>query len=165
MARLTPEVVKRVEELARLCAQRGSSLGLAESCTGGLLSSWICAYPGASAFYRGGVVCYSANVKSDVLLVPQTLLKAHGEVSLPVAKAMALGAREALQVTWAASITGVAGPSGGTVTKPVGFVCFAVVGPGFEEATQHVFPVSGGRQEIQRQAALFAFDLLLNAIR
>ncbi len=162
---MTPEVAKRVEELAKICALRGWTIGLAESCTGGLLSSWICAYPGVSAFYRGGVVSYASEVKSDILAVPNSLLRTHGEVSLPVAKAMALGAREALSATWTVSITGVAGPSGGMAQKPVGFVCFGVVGPGFEEAFQQTFPASGGRQDIQRQAALFAFDLLLNGMR
>jgi PncC family amidohydrolase len=78
---------------------------------------------------------------------------------------MAQGARAALGSDWAVSITGVAGPSGGTSEKPVGFVCFAAIGPGFEKAVSKQFEAGGGRQDIQRQAALFAFDFLLNAMR
>src|SRR6185312_342462 len=104
-------------------------------------------------------------VKAKILNVPKPLMQTHGEVSLAVAKAMAEGAREALGCTWSVSITGVAGPTGGTADKPVGFVCFAAVGPGFEKAVSKQFEARGGRQDIQRQAAIFAFDFLLNAMR
>jgi PncC family amidohydrolase len=159
------EAERQIKELDRICRQRGWSVGLAESCTGGLLSSWICAFPGVSSYYKGAVVSYARAVKAHVLGVPSPLLLAHGEVSLPVATAMARGARQALDCDWTASITGIAGPSGGSPGKPVGFVCFAVVGPGFEKAVSKQFDAAKGRQDIQRQAALFAFDLLLNAMR
>ena len=161
---MTPEVEQRVIELAKVCVLRGVTVGVAESCTGGLLSSWICAYPGASSFYAGGVVSYARSVKVGVLDVPQPLLLAHGEVSIPVAQAMARGARKALSCTWSVSITGIAGPGGGSVDKPVGFVCFAVAGPSFERATQQQFAALVGREDIQRNAALFAFDFLLSAL-
>lgn len=160
-----PEIEKRVLELSALCRQRHWTVGVAESCTGGLLSSWICAYPGVSSFYQGGVVSYARSVKMDVLGVSPNLLLAHGEVSLPVAQAMARGARTALDCTWAVSVTGVAGPSGGSPAKPVGFVCFAAVGPGFESSVHRQFSAASGREDIQRHAALFAFDFLLNAMR
>lgn len=159
---VTPE---RIQELEKICIARHWTIGLAESCTGGLLSSWICAHPGASKFFQGAVVSYARSVKHDLLNVPNTLILAHGEVSLPVARAMAEGARNSLESDWSVSITGIAGPSGGTPGKPVGTVCFTVVGPGFERSSQQVFPASGGRQDIQRQAALFAFDFLLSAMR
>jgi len=140
-------------------------VGLAESCTGGLLSSWICSYPGVSSFFNGAVVSYARSVKATILNVPKPLMQTQGEVSLAVAKAMALGACKSLGVNCAVSVTGIAGPSGGTPEKPVGFVCFAAVGPGFEKAVSKQFEASGGRQDIQRQAALFAFDFLINAMR
>lgn len=162
-------MVKEIEDRVRALDERsrilGVTIGLAESCTGGLLSSWICSYPGASRFFRGAVVSYAREVKAAALGVPMAWMQTHGEVSLPVARAMASGAREHLGCDWAVSITGIAGPSGGSPDKPVGTVCFAVSGPGLEEAVTKQFPASGGRQDIQRQAALFAFDLLLNAIR
>lgn len=152
-------------ELEKICRERGWTVGLAESCTGGLLSSWIGARPGISSLFVGAVVSYARKVKETVLGVPSVLMAAHGEVSIPVAKAMAAGGRKALGSTWCVSITGIAGPSGGSVEKPVGTVCFAVSGPGVEEACWKVFPAGGGRQDIQRQAALFAFDFLLSAMR
>jgi len=155
----------RVRELEALCIQRGWTVGCAESCTGGLLASSICAFPGVSSFFKGGVISYARSVKAGILNIPESLLQVHGEVSLPVVRAMAVGARRALDCTWAVSITGIAGPSGGSPGKPVGFVCFAVSGPGFESSVQHQFDGRGGRQDIQRQAALFAFDLLVNAMR
>lgn len=154
---------QRVSELAALCKTRGLTVGLAESCTGGLLSSWICAQSGVSSFYRGGVVCYAGEVKENILHVPRSLLQVHGEVSLPVARAMAQGARHALGCQWSVSVTGIAGPTGGNPEKPVGFVCFAVVGPGFEQVAQRQFE-KGDRQQIQRQAASFALEFLLRAM-
>lgn len=155
----------QVRELEKVCVSRGWTVGFAESCTGGLLASSVTAFSGVSAFFQGAVVSYSGDVKAKILRVPKRLMQVHGEVSQPVATAMAHGAREALDCDWSVSITGIAGPGGGSVEKPVGFVCFAVVGPGFESAAQQRFDDHGGRQDIQRQAALFAFDLLLNAMR
>lgn len=162
---MTPEVVRGIAELESICKQRGWTVGLAESCTGGLLASWICAQPGVSSFFKGGIVSYARSVKEDILHVPKSLIQTHGEVSLAVAKSMAYGARTALKSTWSVSITGIAGPSGGSADKPVGFVCFAVAGPGFETTVYKQFGAGNGRQDIQRQSALFAFDLLLNAMR
>lgn len=158
------DVLAKIEKLAARCALRGLTVGTAESCTGGLLSSWICGYAGASKFFNGSVVSYSRIVKANILRVPVHVMQTHGEVSLPVAKAMAVGARETLGCTWSVAITGIAGPSGGTKEKPVGTVCFSVVGPGFESSCQKNFPVDADRQEIQRLAALFALDFLLNEI-
>jgi len=158
-------IAGRVEELERICRLRGWTVGSAESCTGGLLSAWICQRPGISNVFSGAVVSYARAVKNRVLKVPLSLMQVHGEVSIPVARAMARGGREALECSWCVSITGIAGPSGGSPEKPVGTVCFAVSGPGFEEASLQVFPAGGGRQDIQRQAALFAFDFLLIAMR
>lgn len=155
----------RIEQVEAVFKARGWTLGLAESCTGGLMASWICARPGVSSWFAGAVVSYARAVKADVLNVPKPLMLAHGEVSVPVARAMAAGGLMALSCDWCVSITGIAGPSGGTPEKPVGTVCFAVLGPGFESTTTQVFLASGGRKDIQRQAALFAFDLLLSAMR
>lgn len=162
---MTPEVVERIKNLEKICRDRGWTLGLAESCTGGLLSSWITSQAGVSSFFTGCVVSYARKVKEQILGVPTPLIKTHGEVSIPVAMAMAKGVRDKFGCEWSLSITGIAGPGGGSTDKPVGFVCFAVVGPGFENSTHKRFPAEGGREDIQRQAALFAFDLILNAMR
>ena len=159
------KVLELISALEKICLTRGWTVGFAESCTGGLLSSWVSAHPGVSRLFAGAVVSYARSVKSDVLGVPVSLMQAHGEVSLPVALAMAKGARKALSCDWSVSITGIAGPSGGSIEKPVGTVCFAVAGPSFEHQVLKVFAASGGRKDIQQQAALFAFEFLLSAMR
>lgn len=129
----------------------------------------VVAEPGVSNFFNGSVVSYSRSAKVDILGVPLPLIQTHGEVSLPVAVAMARGARQALSADWAVSVTGVAGPTGGSADKPVGFVCFAVSGPGFEQAQSRRFLSAAQgdaiRQDIQRQSAVFAFEFLLTAMR
>ncbi|MGE0763565.1 MAG: CinA family protein [Bdellovibrionales bacterium] len=156
---------EKILELQSICLERGWHIGLAESCTGGLLSAWLAQVPGISSIYQGSVVSYSRQVKIDILGVKPSTIKALGEVSQPVALAMAQGARKALHCDWSVAITGIAGPSGGSLEKPVGMVCFGVAGPGFEKSLTHLFPPGLERHEIQRQAALFAFDLLLSGLR
>lgn len=165
MAKPLKEIEARGAELAELCGVRRWTVGFAESCTAGLLSSWVGSRPGASKYFKGAVVSYSGDVKSGVLGVPSHMLAVHGEVSIPVAREMARGARVALGVDWSVSLTGIAGPTGGSVDKPVGTVYFAVCGPGFERVSRQQFAPKLERQDIQRQAALFAFDFLLSAMR
>lgn len=155
----------KIIQLKDLCVARGWTVGLAESCTGGLLSSWLASFSGISKVYQGSIVSYARHVKVHVLGVKTSTIQALGEVSEPVALGMARGARKALCCDWSVAITGIAGPTGGSVEKPVGMVCFAVSGPGFERSVTHLFPSQLKRHEIQRQAALFAFDLLISAFR
>jgi nicotinamide-nucleotide amidase len=114
-----------LEQLRR----RGETLVVAESCTGGGLGAALAAVPGASDVFRGGVIAYANAVKQELLGVPAALLDSHGAVSDPVALAMAEGARRAIGASWAIAVTGIAGPGGGTVEKPVGLVHIAVAGP------------------------------------
>jgi PncC family amidohydrolase len=130
-----------------------------------LLSSWIAERPEASHFYQGAVVSYARVVKERVLGVSPGVIDQAGEVSEAVARAMARGARTALAADWAVAITGYAGPAGGTPETPVGTVCFAVAGPDFEQATTQHFDGQLGREEIQRQAAVFAMGLLTGSVR
>jgi len=99
-------------------------LGLAESCSGGLMAARITALPGASAYLAGSVVAYSNEAKVELLGVGRDLIDRHGAVSPEVAAAMAKGAIERFAADVAVSITGIAGPDGGTKEKPVGYVCF-----------------------------------------
>jgi PncC family amidohydrolase len=158
-----------LNELKKICAIRHWTVGTAESCTGGLLAAMITSEPAVSSYFRGAVVSYDGQVKADLLKVPKSMMDVLGEVSIPVAKAMARGARDALKCDWAISVTGIAGPSGGSIEKPVGTVCFSVAGPAFELSVQKLFKAAADgkdiRQDIQRQAALFAFDFLLSAMR
>ncbi len=148
-----------VEEVVAKLRARGETLSFAESCTGGLLSSMVTALPGVSDVYMGSVVSYSNAIKESLLGVSHSQLRALGAVSLPVARSMATGLRARFQTTWTVAVTGIAGPGGGSVEKPVGTVCFAVAGPAFEKTVQMHF--TGSRQVIQQASADHALRLLL----
>ena len=147
-------IIKIVEKLSA----RGETLSLAESCTGGLLSAQFTSLSGVSKIFNGAVVCYANHVKSEVLDVPEELLASFGAVSEQVALKMAEGARAKLRSNWAISISGIAGPTGGTPTKPVGTVCFGLVGPSVAQSQSSLF--KGSRTEIQEKSALFALNAL-----
>ena len=138
---------------------KGRRLGLAESCSAGLLAARITDIPGASDYFAGGVVSYSNEAKHDLLGVDQGLLEEFGAVSPEVARAMAEGALERFDADVALAITGIAGSGGGTDEKPVGYVCFhALTAEGGERALSPVIP--GGRSDIRERSALVAMHLL-----
>jgi nicotinamide-nucleotide amidase len=144
-------------QVARLL--RGRRLGLAESCSGGLMAARITNLPGASAYMAGGVVSYSNEAKSDLLGVDPASIERHGAVSPEVAEAMALGALERFGADVAVSITGIAGPDGGSEEKPVGYVCFnARLADGTAIARDPTIP--GGRADIRERSALVGMHLL-----
>ncbi len=155
----------QVTQVVNALKSRGQTLALAESCTGGLLSSWITRIPGVSEVFKGAVVSYAGEVKQNILGVPEELLKLHGEVSPLVAEKMAQGARRVLLSDWSISITGIAGPTGGSDEKPIGTVCFAVVGPDIEKSYRNNFDPRLSREEIQEQASVFALNLLLEFLK
>ncbi|HKF84004.1 MAG TPA: nicotinamide-nucleotide amidohydrolase family protein, partial [Solirubrobacterales bacterium] len=137
----------------------GHRLGLAESCSGGLMAARITSLPGASAYMAGSVVSYSNESKADLLGVDPELIELHGAVSPQVAETMALGALERFGADVAVSITGVAGPGGGSEEKPVGYVCFnARLADGTSIARDPVIP--GGRLDIRERSALVGMHLL-----
>ncbi|MEB2313965.1 MAG: competence/damage-inducible protein A [Sorangiineae bacterium] len=146
------------EAVGALLAERGLRLGLAESCTGGLVSALVTERSGASAYFAGGVVSYANQVKEAVLGVPAELLREHGAVSAEVACRMAEGARAVLGVEVALALTGVAGPTGGTDEKPVGLVHYAVATPERTTARQLFWP--GSRGQVQRVAAFSGLALV-----
>jgi len=144
-------------QLARLLS--GRKLALAESCSGGLLAARITNLPGASAYFTGGVVAYSNEAKAELLGVDAALIEERGAVSPEVAEAMSRGALERFDADVAVSITGIAGPDGGTEEKPVGYVCFdARLVDGTAIARDPVIP--GGREDIRERSALVAMHLL-----
>jgi nicotinamide-nucleotide amidase len=137
----------------------GHRLGLAESCSGGLLAARITDLAGASEYLAGGVVAYSNEAKAELLGVDPRLIGAKGAVSPEVAEAMAIGALERFDADVAVSITGIAGPGGGSEEKPVGYVCFnARLGDGTSIARDPVIP--GGRTDIRERSALVGMHLL-----
>jgi nicotinamide-nucleotide amidase len=152
------------EALGTALRRRGWTLATAESCTGGLLGTMITSVPGSSDYYRGGAVSYSNEAKSQLLGVPADLIARHGAVSQEVAAAMASAVREKLGSTISLSITGVAGPSGGTPDKPVGLVFI-----GFVDATGTVevqrLQIPGDREAVRHRAALRALMLAWGAAR
>ncbi len=143
--------------------ERGLTVALAESCTGGLAAGRLTAVPGSSSYVRGGVVAYSNDVKAQVLGVPTALLASVGAVSEPVAAAMAEGVRRVLGADIGVGITGIAGPDGGTEEKPVGTVCFSVAGPGSQV---HTFTrrLPGDREHVRRWAVVVALDAVRRAV-
>jgi nicotinamide-nucleotide amidase len=147
--------------LARL-RRRGLRLATAESCTGGLVGAQLASVPGASDVFVGGVVAYSNALKSRLLGVSEDLLAAHGAVSREVAEAMARGAC-GLGAECGVSVTGIAGPSGGSAEKPVGTVHLAVVTPAGEAHARHHF--AGDRTAVREFSATFVLDLLRRQLR
>ncbi len=137
---------------------RGLRLAVAESCTGGLVGARLTEVPGSSDVFVGGVIAYDNALKVDLLGVPEPLLAEHGAVSEPVARAMAEGAARRFGVAAAISVTGVAGPSGGTPEKPVGTVWIGCSLSGTVETRRSVFP--GSRQEVRARAAQAALFLV-----
>jgi nicotinamide-nucleotide amidase len=137
----------------------GQRLALAESCSGGLLAARITDLAGASEYFAGGVVAYSNEAKAQLLGVDPELIEAKGAVSPEVAEAMAVGALERFDAGVAVSITGIAGPGGGSEEKPVGYVCFnARLADGTAIARDPVIP--GGRLDIRERSALVGMHLL-----
>ncbi len=161
--RLSPHLFasdeRPVEELVlSLCRARGLTLGVAESCTGGLVGVHLTSVPGSSDVFLGGIIAYADGVKRRDLDVPAEALERHGAVSAEIAAAMARGARARLGVDVAVSVTGVAGPEGGTAGKPVGLVYLHAEGPeGGEPATLNLH---GDRDTVRRRAAVAALHLL-----
>lgn len=152
----------RAAAIIEQLATRGQHLVTAESCTGGLVAACLTDVPGASRVFEGGVVVYSNAMKERLLLVQQATLLAHGAVSEAVAGEMAVGARQSLGVDYAVSITGIAGPGGGTPEKPVGLVYVGVAGPGGFDVARYEF--GGDRASVRAQTVDAAINLLGNFI-
>ncbi len=146
----------------RLLRERGHTVAVAESCTGGLLGSWITSVSGSSDVFRMGWLTYADEAKQALLGVPAAALGEHGAVSEPVARAMAEGARARAGADWALAITGVAGPTGGTAEKPVGTVFVAVAGP--ERTEVRRFQFFREREVNRRLSARSALELLRRAL-
>lgn len=147
------------DQVGELLRQRGLTLAVAESCTGGGLGNAVTDIAGSSDYFLGGVIAYSYEAKEALLGVPHTLLEAQGAVNAEVAVAMAEGARRLLQADLAVGITGIAGPGGGTPTKPVGLVFIALASVEGSQWRQYVW--KGNRVENKRASVRAALRQIL----
>lgn len=147
--------------VGQLLQQAGQTIAVAESCTGGGLGEFLTRVPGSSAYFRGGVISYDNQVKVDLLGVDPTDLDQQGAVSDVVAQQMAVGVRDRLKATWGLSITGIAGPEGGSETKPVGLVYLGIAGPNQQvESYRYLFGEFRGRELTRWFSLCTVLDLL-----
>ena len=153
-----------VKQLGELCEKHGVQVGLAESCTGGGIASIITALPGASAWFSGSAVVYSDTAKKNLLKVPHNVLDQHGAVSEETAAAMANGARQVCSADLILSVTGIAGPAGGTPAKPVGSVCFGLLDARSNAMQTTTENFHSGRCAIREACAAFGLRWLIDTL-
>jgi nicotinamide-nucleotide amidase len=153
-------LILEAKDVLDVCRSGGLRLATAESCTGGLIAAVLTSIAGSSAVFERGFVTYSNEAKTELLGVPAGLIAEHGAVSEPVARAMAEGALLRSHADIAVSVTGIAGPDGGSAEKPVGLVHFACARR--DNATEHVRMLYGQRErhEIMQASVLQAFTMI-----
>ncbi|MCI8589248.1 MAG: CinA family protein [Clostridiales bacterium] len=150
-----------INQLISLLKENHMTIAAAESCTGGLLSAAITSAAGASAVFEGSIISYANRIKENMLGVASTILTTHGAVSEPCAKAMAEGVRQKIGADIGVSITGIAGPGGGTPQKPVGTVYIGLSFAGGTLAKR--FQFDGSREDVRRQSVAQAIEEVLAA--
>jgi nicotinamide-nucleotide amidase len=161
---MTDIATAQAEQLAELFLNSSSKLVTAESCTGGGLAEILTRIPGSSAWFERGFVTYSNESKNELLNVPGETLEKYGAVSEEIALAMAEGALENSRADYSVSITGIAGPDGGSEDKPVGTVCFGwSKRNGIERTTRIIF--EGDRLKIREQSCMLAMQGLIDLIQ
>ena len=158
---------EEIEKLAATVIDRAKdkkmTLGTAESCTGGWIGQALTSVPGSSSAFMGGLTTYSNDVKINVLGIPSDIINFYGAVSEPTASAMAMQARDLLGVDIAVSVTGIAGPGGGSDEKPVGLVYFGLATGDRPTVTIKNFG-DIGRENVRKESVLCALDLILGAL-
>ncbi len=165
----TTTAYERARRVGERLRDRGETVGVAESCTGGLVGAQFTAVPGSSDYFDRALVTYAYDAKRDVLGVPREALDAKGAVSEPVALAMARGVRDRADVDWGLATTGVAGPTGGTPETPVGTVYVALAyaaewgtGESYAEATRYEF--EGDRAAVRRETVVATLETLAEGL-
>jgi PncC family amidohydrolase len=156
------ELLDLAERVGASCRAGNRTLATAESCTGGLVAHLITEIPGSSAYFVGGLVTYDNDMKTALADVPSSVLDAHGAVSAQVAVAMAEGTRRRLGVDIAVSVTGVAGPDGGSDTKPVGLTYVGIADADGDDVRRHLW--SEDRSGNKRASAAAALSLVLERL-
>jgi nicotinamide-nucleotide amidase len=155
---LDDDTLAQAQKVLELCRQSGRKLATAESCTGGLIAAALTHVAGSSDVFERGFVTYSNDAKTELIGVPTSLIQTHGAVSEQVARAMAEGAIAASHADVAVSVTGVAGPSGGSLEKPVGLVWFGCASRN-GICTTSAQNFTGDRAAIRAQAVTYALTL------
>ncbi len=152
-------LIALAERLQGVCLGRDLTVAVAESCTGGLVAATITEVPGSSGYFQGGVVSYANTAKEALLDVPAHVLAAHGAVSAQVALAMAIGVRARMGASIAASVTGIAGPDGGSEAKPVGLTYVGIADVGGTDVRRFAF--AGDRGAIREAATRAVLEWLI----
>ena len=148
------------EVVIKLLLSRKETIAVAESCTGGGIGSKLTKIPGSSKIFYGGVIAYTNSIKQDILEVPEEIINTHGAVSKQVVEAMAKGVQKKFKSNWAISVSGIAGPTGGSKLKPVGLVNFCIKGPKTLITWEERFGSNKTREDIQKLSVLNALDRL-----
>jgi len=160
---LLSEIFSLSAQLVEQSRAKGKTIATAESCTGGLIGAAITSAPGSSSIYNGGIIAYHNEVKSNQLDVSPALIETHGSVSQAVAEQMAKSCREKLNVDIAVSVTGIAGPGGGSEYKPVGTVWIGLATEKGVSAELHNFP-DMSRNKVRDHTCLAALRILLKTL-
>ncbi len=155
---------EKMEELQTILKQRGETITCAESCTGGLIASQITEISGSSSVFNGSIVTYCNEIKEQELNVKKETMIEHGVVSCEVVEQMCQGVLKKFDATYAISVSGVAGPTGGTENKPVGTVVIGVTSV-YKHSDIKVYHFSGNRKEVQLQAAKTAFEIFFEILK
>lgn len=150
--------MKLEEKVVKLLTAKNKTLAIAESCTGGMIGELLTSVPGASKIFGFGVVSYSAKAKQKILHVKPALIQKYGEVSEPVACAMAQGIQKLSKSDLAIAVTGIAGPTGGTAKKSVGTVCLSLISKDGRHIKNRTFVFKGRRHNIRKSASTAALQ-------
>lgn len=158
------DIVERTKKLLDICKRHGVLVATAESCTGGMIVSLMTDLPGSSSMVDRGFVTYSNEAKMEMLGVSAATLEAFGAVSEQIAREMASGALERSRAGLAISVTGIAGPDGGSADKPVGLVWFGLALKGREPVTEYRIFENLGRDHVRKETARHAINMALDAL-
>jgi PncC family amidohydrolase len=161
-AKSQPSISFLANKLGRRLAEKKLTLSVAESCTGGMIGAAITAIPGSSEYFFGGVISYSNKVKHSVLGVPEHVLEKKGAVSAETVRAMAKGAQRLCKTDCAIAVSGIAGPDGGTIKKPVGLV-YVGIGSG-KKVRSFEYRFKGGREQVRRQTVEKALERMIEEL-
>ncbi|MBN1694891.1 CinA family protein [candidate division WOR-3 bacterium] len=153
---------KLLEDIGNLLRKKGWTISTAESCTGGLISSFLTSIPGSSDYFAGGIIAYSNEIKTNLLSVSPQTLKKFGTVSEETVKDMAQGVKHLLKTDVGISISGIAGPTGGTEKKPVGTVALGVDIP--QKIITNMVNLEGNRNNIRKLAGIRLLEMLKNLL-